>query len=150
MKSKDINPYTAVTEVLKLSENLMRFLNNETAALRARRVADFSVMQEEKHQLINHYEYSLSQLQKKIDEGLILKEEDQKQLEVSMSQVQNMVVINERALKAMNEANNRLVEAVIKAVREKNQERSRYNQKGIQFFSEKNQQPLRLKINHQL
>lgn len=141
MNNKDIlQNRIAVNEVLKLAENLINFLAKETTALRERRVADFSRMQEEKFQLIAHYEQRLAQLRTKIEEGFFITEEDKKHLENTMTQVRHVVMVNKRALTAMNEANNRLVAAVIKAVKEKNQENCRYDRKGIRFFSEKNRQ----------
>jgi hypothetical protein len=109
-------------ELLTASDHVIEFINRETDYLKKMQIASFSSMQDEKFALLHQYENLTLMLETQIKKGsVILAPEDQELLSQKMAMVREVMAFNERALRAMNDFNNRLIKEIISSLQEQDE-----------------------------
>ncbi|MCZ4280500.1 hypothetical protein O4H49_06910 [Kiloniella laminariae] len=125
-------PETTVHSVIETVKGLIAVMSREIELLRAMQIQEMSQLQKEKLDLVNSYEQSTAQLRSNpsfmqhLDP--LLKEE----LRDVIKQMNHMVKENEIALLAAKASNERLMQAIVTAVKQqKQQDSSSYSNSGI-------------------
>ncbi|WP_343559790.1 hypothetical protein [Kiloniella sp. b19] len=124
--SNPLNVHAVIETVKELTELMSR----EVELLRAMRVQEMGELQERKLTLVNSYETEIRALRSQPEFLDYLDDRLKTELKEVLQQLNVMVSENERALLSAKTANERLMQAVSKAVKKKTAKTSGYSNAG--------------------
>jgi hypothetical protein len=107
-----------VGAVISIASRLVEIMNNEINTLRDMRVKDLAALQEEKNTLVVAYENAVGALQSEPEIFVAVNEAMKQEFAQVVSNFNNVLADNERALHAAQIAHDRLFKAIIHAVEE--------------------------------
>ncbi len=131
LKTKEF-PETTVHSVIATVKGLVSVMSREVELLRAMKIKEMSLLQEEKLTLVNAYEQGTSQLKNDPSFMQHLDPLLKSELRDVIQQLNTTVKENETALLAAKTNNERLMQAVVEAVQQqKSKNSTSYSQTGV-------------------
>lgn len=128
--ASDIDIKTLIDGLIEIASRLIAVMEKETALLREMRPKDIVSFQDEKARLIRSYEERARALRADPSQLAEISEAVRQELGKTIRHFEHAAEINAKALAAAKEANERLLQSIVKAVTEKRADTPTYSSDG--------------------